>query len=173
MSTRAKGRKSARRRAVVSPSSCQKDLEISAEENDILVSHGDLQRAGRGIPIPGLDEILKSQKCGKRAPKLPPEPQGGLDLHISRAAVAAGRMGFVSVAFSAPGAGDGWAERAPLSLNSKGFATGSVENCFVWSWNSSQSCSGPCLELGSPWVFSSAEELTPSLRVFPFPSALL
>lgn len=87
-------------------------------------------------------------------------------------------MESVSVAFSAPGAGDGEAgtakdERAPLSVNFKGYATGSVENGSDWSWNSSQSCSGPCLELGNSWVFSFVEELTRSLRVFPFPSALL
>lgn len=99
-------------------------------------------------------------------------------MHISRAAVAAGRMEFVSVAFSAPGAGDGSAqtakdERAPLSVNFRGYATGSVENGFDWSWNSSQSCSGLCLEIGKLWVFSFVEELTRSLRVSHLPSALL
>lgn len=87
-------------------------------------------------------------------------------------------MEFVSVAFSAPGAGDGEAqtakdERAPLPVNFRGYATGSVENGFDWSWNSSQSCSGPCLELGKLWVFSFVEELTQSLGVFPFPPALV
>lgn len=60
-------------------------------------------------------------------------------------------------------------ERAPLSVNFKGYATASVENSSDWSWNSSQSCSGPCLELGNSWgFFYFVEELTQS-EGFPLP----